>query len=51
VKHRNKIILQVQLNDMALLGSNYRQVQEKVITIIKKLATDSSFDNSGGTAI
>jgi len=29
---------------MGLLGSNYRQVQEQ----IKRLATDSSFDNSGG---
>jgi len=32
---------------MGLLVSNYRHVQEK----IKRLATDSSFDNSGGTTI
>jgi len=47
VKHGNKINLNVHLSDMGLLGSNYRQVQEK----IKRLVTDSSFDNSGGTTI
>lgn len=54
MKHRSKIILYVQLDDMGLLGSNYRQVQDKIKT--KKgggrgrRTTDSSFDNSSGTA-